>query len=91
MKTHLYISSTFAVFPNALSQAKNIKRATKPSHQVRKKNRKLMTKIKHEPVTRYIKHLAESANFKGSTFNKHRNGLIGNHFEMPNVSYTLPL
>jgi len=35
--------------------------------------------------------LAESANFKGGTFNKHRNGLIGNRFEMPNVSYTNPL
>ena len=48
-------------------------------------------RIKHENTTRYIKHLAESANFKGGTFNKHRNGLIGNHFEMPNVSYTHPL
>jgi len=47
--------------------------------------------IKHENTTRYIKHLAESANFKGGTFNKHRNGLIGNRFEMPNVSYTNPL
>ena len=47
--------------------------------------------IKHENTTRYIKHLAESANFKGGTFNKHRNGLIGNRFEMPNVSYTHPL
>jgi len=46
---------------------------------------------KGQLVTRYIKHLAESANFKGGTFNKHRNGLIGNHFEMPNVSYTHPL
>ena len=47
--------------------------------------------IKHENTTRYIKHLAESANFKASTFNKYRNGLIGNRFEMPNVSYTHPL
>ena len=45
---------------------------------------------RNEPITRYIKHLAESANFKGSTFNKHRNGLTGNRFEMPNVSYTHP-
>jgi hypothetical protein len=45
----------------------------------------------YDGTTRYIKHLAESANFKGSTFNKHRNGLIGNRFEMPNVSYTHPL
>lgn len=45
----------------------------------------------HQPLTRYIKHLAESANFKGGTFNKQRNGLIGNRFEMPNVSYTQPL
>jgi len=45
----------------------------------------------HESTTRYIKHLAGSANFKGGTFNKHCNGLIGNRFEMPNVSYTQPL
>ena len=48
-----------------------------------------MNKAQH--ATRYIKHLAESANFKGGTFNKHRNVLIGNRFEMPNVSYTQPL
>jgi len=54
-----------------------------------------MTKAQH--TTRYIKHLAESANFKGGTFNKYSNGLlatlreapsgrlIGNRFEMPNV------
>lgn len=47
--------------------------------------------IKHENTTRYIKNLAESANFKGGTFNKHRNGLIGNRFDSPNVSYTQPL
>ena len=45
----------------------------------------------HQQLTRYIKHLADSADFKGGTFNKHRNGLIGNRFEMPNVSYTHPL
>jgi len=44
-----------------------------------------------QALTRYIKHLAESANFKGGTFNKICNGLIGNRFEMPNVSYTHPL
>ncbi len=42
-------------------------------------------------ATRYIKHLAESANIKGGTLNKLCNGLIGNRFEMPNVSYTHPL
>ena len=46
---------------------------------------------KAQLVTRYIKHLEESANFKSGTFNIHRNGLIGNRFEMPNVSYTNPL
>ena len=51
----------------------------------------LTDKIKHENTTRYIKHLLESANFKGSTLNKHCNGLTGNRFEMPNVSYTHPL
>ncbi len=48
-------------------------------------------RIKHENTTLYIKHLAESTNFKGSTFNMHRNGLIENRFEMPNISYTQPL
>jgi len=42
----------------------------------------------HESTTRFIKHLADSANFKGGTFNKHPNGLIRNRFEMPNVSST---
>ena len=46
---------------------------------------------KHQAVTRYIKHLADSADFESGTLNKHRNGLIGNRFEMPNVSYTQPL
>jgi hypothetical protein len=46
---------------------------------------------KHQAVTRYIKHLADSADFKVGTLNKLCNGLIGNRFEMPNVSYTNPL
>ena len=46
---------------------------------------------KHIAVTLYIKHLADSADSKGVISNKHRNGLIGNRFEMPNVSYTYPL
>ena len=48
----------------------------------------LTGRIKHENTTRYIKHLAESAKFKGGTINKHCNGLKRNCFEMPNVSYT---
>jgi hypothetical protein len=39
----------------------------------------------------YIKHLADSANFKGIAFNKHCNDLTGLLSEMPNVSYTFPL
>jgi len=46
---------------------------------------------KAQQVTRYIKHLADSTDLKGGTFNNHRNGLIGNHFEKPNVSYTRTL
>lgn len=48
-----------------------------------------MNKAQH--LTRYIKHLADSANFKGVTFIKLCNNFIGNHFEMPNVSYTQPI
>jgi len=46
---------------------------------------------KGQLVTRYIKHLADSADFKDGTFNKLCNALIGIRFEMPNVSYTHPL
>ena len=70
---------------NANPQTKTCQRVWLPERTERQQ------KIKHESTTRYIKHLAESANFKGGTFNKHRNGLIGNRFEMPNVSYTNPL
>ena len=47
--------------------------------------------IKHENTTRYIKHLADTTDFKGSAFNKHCKVLIGNRFEMPIVSYPHPL
>ena len=57
----------------------------------KRKNIQLEINTNVRLVTRYIKHLAESANFKLSTFNKHCNGLIGIRFEMPNVSYTHPL
>lgn len=33
----------------------------------------------------------DSASFEDIALNKHRNGLIGNHFEKPNISYTCPL
>jgi len=42
----------------------------------------------HDGTTPYIKHLAQRANFKVGTFNKHYKSLIGNSFEMPNLSYT---
>ena len=35
--------------------------------------------------------MAGSVNLKSNTCNKHCNGLIGNRYEMPNVSYTCPL
>jgi len=69
--------------PSAL-QPNLLKEHVSPTHG-------LTDRIKHENTTRYIKHLAGSANFKGGTINKHSNGLIGNRFEMPNVSYTHPL
>ncbi len=47
--------------------------------------RKCLKMNKGQLVTRYIKHLADSADFKGGTFNKHCNGLTGNRLEMPNV------
>jgi hypothetical protein len=67
----------------AVSQTKTWQRVWLPQRTVEERN--------NEGTTRYIKHLADSADFKGGTFNKHRNGLIGNRFEMPNVSYTHPL
>jgi hypothetical protein len=75
--THLQITQADA-------QTKTCQRVWQPKHTLKQKM------IKHENTTRYIKHLADSANFKDSAFNKHCNGLIGNRFEMPNVSYTHP-
>lgn len=63
----------------------------KPAKELANPNARADRKIKHEDTTRYIKHLAGSTNFKDGTFNIHRNGLIGNSFEMPNVSYTQTL
>jgi hypothetical protein len=45
-----------------------------------------MNKAQH--TTMYIKHLADSANFKVVTLNLICSGLTGLLFEMPNVSYT---
>ena len=42
---------------------------------------------KHETLTSYIKHLADSVNFKGVTSNKLCSGLTEKCFNKPNVSY----
>ncbi|MBE2188046.1 MAG: hypothetical protein IAE98_01140 [Candidatus Kapabacteria bacterium] len=44
--------------------------------------------IKAEPLTTYIKHLAVSGLSGVSARIKSSCSLIGNRFEMPNVSYT---
>ena len=41
-------------------------------------------KTEHQAVTSCIVHLADSANFKGFTSNKHCSGLIGSCFGSPN-------
>jgi hypothetical protein len=46
---------------------------------------------KHQQLTKYIKHLADSASFKVVTLNKNCSGLTGLFSEKPNVSYTCPL
>jgi len=56
--------------------------------ELTKKRNRILVKL---PLTRYIKHLANSADFKNGTLNNHRSDLIGDRFEMPNVSYTHPL
>lgn len=45
----------------------------------------------HQQLTKYIKHLADSPNFKAVTFKKNCSGLTDLLSEMPNVSYTWPL
>ena len=42
----------------------------------------------HQPLTRYIKHLADSANFKVVTFNKLCSGLTGKCHAVGYYSYT---
>jgi hypothetical protein len=53
--------------------------------------RKCLKMNKAQHLTKYIKHLADSANFKAVTFSVNRSGLTGLLSEMPNVSYTWPL
>ena len=48
-----------------------------------------MNKAQH--TTMYIKHLADSANFKVGTSNKICSDLTGLLSALPNVSYTRPL
>ena len=45
----------------------------------------------HQPLTTCIKHLAVSALSSGTARIKSSCNLIGNRFELPNVSYTQPL
>ncbi|MDD3725296.1 MAG: hypothetical protein PHV83_07215 [Bacteroidales bacterium] len=90
------LSGTFGIPARLAHNPKMPKEPSSPSRsntETERRNKMIINTLmnKGQLVTRYIKHLAESANFKGSTFNKHRNGLIGNRFEMPNVSYTHPL
>lgn len=47
--------------------------------------------INNDPLTTCIKHLAVSGLSSILTRIKSSCNLIGNHFEMPNVSYTQPL
>lgn len=47
--------------------------------------------IKPETLTTCIKHLADSGLSSGTARIKSSCNLIGNRFEMPNVSYTQPL
>ena len=90
------LSGTFGIPTRLALNPKMPKEPSSPSHtnaETERCNKLIINALIHKGqlVTRYIKHLAESANFKGSTFNKHCNGLIRNRFEMPNVSYTHPL
>ncbi|MBN1181287.1 MAG: hypothetical protein JXB49_03300 [Bacteroidales bacterium] len=93
--TILSLSGTFGIPARLAHNPKMPKEPSSPSRsntETERRNKMIINTLmnKGQLVTRYIKHLAESANFKGSTFNKLCNGLIGNRFEMPNVSYTQP-
>ena len=47
-----------------------------------------LTKKEKLVLTKCINHWADSANFKGVTFNKNCSGLTRKCLEMPNASYT---
>ena len=82
---------TFCIHTHCQVAQKSHLRDLNLSMSMAAQTHRLTEEIKHENTTRYIKHLAESTNFKGGTFNKLCSGLIGNRFEMPNVSYTKTL
>jgi len=90
------LSGTFGIPARLALNPKMPKEPSSPSRSNAKPercNKMIINALmnKGQLVTRYIKHLAESANFKGVSSNQHRNGLIGNRFKMPKVSYTHPL
>lgn len=90
------LSGTFGIPTRLALNPKMPKEPSSPSHtnaETERCNKMIINTLmnKGQLVTSCIVHLADSANFKGSTFNKHCNGLIRNRFEMPNVSYTQPL
>jgi hypothetical protein len=70
----LTIGQAHLQFAQANAKAKNCKRAC-PSNQEKENN---------ETPTSCIVHLADSADFKGSTFNKFCSGLTGSCPETPN-------
>jgi hypothetical protein len=57
--------------------------------KIRAQNEHKCLKInKAQHLTKYIKHLADSANYKAVTLIENCSGLAGLLSEMPNVSYT---
>ena len=63
-----------------------------PTHGRQKRSSKLEEKMtenkEHQPITSYMKHLAVSGLLSVPARIKSSCNLIGNRFEMPNVSYT---
>ena len=88
-------SHTHCQVAQADARPKLVKECTCPTHGRQRNSSKLKDKMtemnQHQAVTKCINHWADSANFKGVTFNKICSGLKGMSFEMPNASYTKPL
>ena len=86
-QTHLLVAQK-SQHTTKTSQRVCLPKRTGRQKKCSKLKEKMTEMNQHQAVTMCINHWADSASFKGVTFNKLCSGLTEKCFEMPNASYT---